>query len=300
MIRGTGLITGRSGQLGRALSLTAPGGVEYQAPKRNEFDLAQPATLPALLDRLRPSWIVNTAAFTDVDGAETAESDAYIVNADAPAVLAEWAAKNNARLIHVSTDFVFGDMPHRPIQPDAPVAPINAYGRTKAAAEGRILSTLSDAVILRTSYLYGPGYGSSFVDRMLSLALTRDRLQVVTDQTGSPTAATVLARMIWGILEQAPTGGGIHHAACRGAASRYDLIAETLELARSQGIPIRCTQLEPVSSDRFPSPARRPGYSALDSTGSEQTFGTVMPAWQHALRDHVATIAPDLRRQQKP
>lgn len=296
MIAGSGLITGGTGQLGRALILTAPEGAEYRAPEHADFDLSRPGSLSAALDRMRPSWIVNAAAYTDVDAAETDEDSAYKVNAEAPAVLAEWAARNDARLLHISTDFVFGDNPHLPLQPDAAVAPLNAYGRTKAAGEALVRSVLADAVILRTSYLYGPDFGKGFVDRLLSMALTRETLQVVTDQTGSPTAAPALARLIWGILGQPATGGGIHHAACRGAASRYDLIAEALELARGLGVPIRCTRLEPVSSDRFPSSVRRPGYSALESSGLERAFGIGMPAWQHALHDHIATIAPSLRR----
>ncbi len=296
MTDGPGLITGGTGQLGRALALTAPPDRRYHAPPRDALDLARPGDLPAILDRLQPAWIVNAAAYTDVDAAEKDEAAAGLVNAEAPRVLAAWAAENGARLIHISTDFVFGHGPHLPIQPDMPVAPLNAYGRTKAAGEARVRDAMPNAVILRTSYLYGPDFGTGFVDRMLAAALKQEALQVVTDQTGSPTAAPDLARLIWAILAQPVAAGGIHHAACRGAASRYDLVAEALELARGQGVPIRCARLDPVASDRFPSPARRPDYSALDSSGLDQVFGVGMPAWQHALRDHVTAIAPDLHR----
>ncbi|MEQ8442896.1 MAG: dTDP-4-dehydrorhamnose reductase [Alphaproteobacteria bacterium] len=289
------LITGGAGQLGTALQQTKPDSVGILAPPRTEFDLAHLDGLCPALDRFAPQVLINAAAFTDVDGAEDNPAAAMRINADAPGILAEWCAEYGARFIQISTDFIFGgNDEYAPLSPGASIAPISVYGQTKAAGETAVRDADHNATILRTSWLYGPRFGTGFVDRMLRLALTRTEISAVTDQIGSPTSAIALARIVWRCLESGRGMGETHHGVCKGAASRFDLVSSAFDFARSKGVRFACREVRPTTSDAFPTPARRPAWSALDPKSTEEMLGITVPDWKSALSDHIASILPRL------
>lgn len=289
MMRGI-LLLGKNGQLGWELRRAlAPLG-EITAIDREDVDLSQPGQLRGVLASARPGVIVNASAYTDVDGAESRPQLAMSVNRDAPAILAEESRRLNIPLIHYSTDFVFdGSLGRAYTEADAP-NPLNLYGQSKLEGEQAIQSAGGLHLIFRTSWVYSLR-GNGFVSKVLRWAREKETLSVVDDQVGSPTWARMLAETTALALAQADARGadwlaersGVYHLAGSGAASRLEWARAILSLdanAHEQ----RCKQLEPAKTADFPTPARRPLYSALDCGHFSATFGLLIPDWQENLR----------------
>ncbi len=260
--------------MGGALQRTAPTHAQITAIDVADVDLTDAAMLRAKLAQVAPDLILNAAAYTAVDKAEGDEDLARAINADAVAVMAESAAK----LVHVSTDFVFDGQSSRAYRPDDARAPISAYGRTKAAGEGN----LRDAdLLIRTAWVYEAG-GANFVRTMIRLMNEREDLGVVADQIGAPTWATGLARTIWGLVDKG-AAGTFHHSDA-GVASWYDFAVAIAEEAHALGLIKRIPAIKPLSTSDYPTPARRPAFSLLDCSATRAILGDAAVHWRHNLR----------------
>ncbi len=272
------LVTGANGQLGaelRELSVHYSQ-FEWVFVDRTVLDLSDLNSLPNTLDKLQPQVIINCAAYTAVDKAETDTVTADVVNHQAVAVLAQWTAVHEAQLLHVSTDYVFDGNSSVALTEEAPTAPINVYGRTKLAGEQACLQENPNAIIIRTSWVYSQ-FGNNFVKTMCRLMQERDSLSVVNDQIGSPTYAADLAQAILTIVTHAHWQEGIYHYSNEGAISWYEFALAIQEIGgfdcAISGIP---------SSD-YPTPAQRPHYSLLDKSKIATTFGVVVPGYRESL-----------------
>lgn len=277
------LITGAGGQLGYELKRTCPSGVELVAVDVPELDVTDGAAVREFVSATRPAVIVNAAAYTAVDTAEQNEAAAQRVNADGAENLARSAREYGARLVHVSTDFVFAGTQSHPYAPGDVTGPLSAYGRSKLEGERRVLTTCGEhAVVVRTSWLYGIG-GANFVKTMLRLMGQRDQVRVIADQVGTPTWAFGLAELIWRIAprEQSPS---ILHWSDAGAASWYDFAVAIAEEGRAAGLLTRETQVLPIPTTEYPTPAVRPKYSVLDKQLTWQTLGLTGVHWRVQLR----------------
>jgi dTDP-4-dehydrorhamnose reductase len=279
------LLTGRTGQIGWHLERLLPKLGETHATGRETIDLSRPDTICAAVRALRPNVILNAAAYTSVDKAETEESLAHAINAVAPAVLAAEARRVGALLMHYSTDYVFdGKSPRAYIETDEP-NPINTYGRTKLAGELAVAAADGAHAILRVSWVYDVR-GNNFLLRMLRAAEERDELHIVTDQIGSPTWAHAIGRATVDLLRdirrlrEAP---GVYHLAAAGAVSRYDFVRRALELAPPRRPLSKRLRVVPVKSIAFPRPAARPAYTALDAARIRETFGVALDDWEMQL-----------------
>lgn len=272
------LITGANGQLGRSMAQAAPAGVDLIAAGSAELDIRDAAAVEAFVRDARPDLIFNCAAYTAVDKAESEEDAALAVNAHGVAHLADSARRHGARLVHVSTDFVFDGRSGVPYRPDAPTGPTGAYGRTKLAGEW---AAGEDALIVRTAWVYGPT-GHNFVRTMLRLMAERDEVRVVADQIGTPTYAPALAQALWAL---AGTGArGIHHYTDSGVASWYDFAVAIQEEALAAGLLTRAVPVIPIATRNFPTPAVRPHYSVLDKSDTFALLGKPAPHWRVNLR----------------
>jgi dTDP-4-dehydrorhamnose reductase len=272
------LVTGGGGMLGQAVAAVATRlGHEVVALSRTELDITDADHVRRVVTAAEPRAIVNCAAWTDVDGAETAEAAATAVNGAGPGNLARAVAESGARLVHVSTDYVFDGTKRTPWVESDPVGPIGAYGRSKLAGELEVAAAAGDHAIVRTAWLFGAG-GRNFVDTMLALGRERDEVEVVTDQVGSPTWSAHLAE---GLVELAERRGdiGIFHAAGTGACSWYELAVEVFDRGG-----VRCRVL-PTTSERYSRPAPRPAYSVL---ASERDEVPVLPPWQEGVAAYLA------------
>ncbi|MDX2088889.1 MAG: dTDP-4-dehydrorhamnose reductase [Kofleriaceae bacterium] len=272
------LVTGGHGQLGRALVRRAPVGDVLHAVGREVLDVTRPPTIARCLDELAPDVVINAAAFTNVDLAETDHARAHAVNAAGAHEVARACAERGIRLIHVSTDYVFDGFATRPYREEDPVAPLNVYGASKAAGE-RAVRELG-GIIVRTAWLFGEG-GPSFVHAIARRAAEQPVLRVVDDQWGSPTWADDLADALLGVA-RAPSPPRVLHVCGDEPASRYAFAQVIVEEARRLG-PIACTHVEPVQTGDFGAAARRPRYSVLD-TSRARAAGLPIGAWREGVR----------------
>ena len=287
------LVTGARGQVGAAVARLLAGRAEVVAHGRDTLDLAKPGDIAARVREARPAVIVNAAAYTAVDRAESDEAAARAVNAVAPGVLAEEARRAGALLVHYSTDYVFDGTKSAPyVENDAP-NPLNAYGRTKLEGESAIAASGAAYVVLRTSWVYGPD-GGNFVRTMLRLAGEREELRIVDDQRGAPTSSLQLARATLAILgseatpeeglEKARAASGLYHATASGATTwcgfAQAIFDEWSKRARS---PFRAPRLVPIATRDYPTPARRPANSVLDCSRLARAFGMRLGPWREAL-----------------
>lgn len=268
------LITGEGGQLGGALQRTAPAHAQITAIDVADVDLTDAAMLRAKLAQVAPDLILNAAAYTAVDKAEGDEDLARAINADAVAIMAESAAK----LVHVSTDFVFDGQSSRAYRPGDARAPISAYGRTKAAGEDNLRDT---DLLIRTAWVYEAG-GANFVRTMIRLMNEREELGVVADQIGAPTWATGLARTIWGLVDKGASGT-FHHSDA-GVASWYDFAVAIAEEAHALGLIARIPAIRPIATSDYPTPASRPAFSLLDCSATRAALGQEAVHWRTNLR----------------
>jgi dTDP-4-dehydrorhamnose reductase len=280
------LVTGAAGQLGRALLATAPTGPDVLGLTRAELDLSDTAAIAALVAREKPGLIINAAAYTAVDRAESDADAAYAVNRDAAGALASAAASAGARLVHVSTDFVFDGQASTPYAPDAPTAPLGVYGASKLAGEKAVRAALTGALIVRTAWVYAAD-GQNFVRTMLRLMGERDEVRVVADQIGTPTHARSLARAIWTLSAVSAAGTGVlgtYHWTDAGVASWYDLAVAIQEEALGLGLLTRAVPVRPIATSDYPTPAQRPAYSVLDKRSTWALAGEARH-WRAELRD---------------
>ncbi|WP_205629628.1 dTDP-4-dehydrorhamnose reductase [Jiangella muralis] len=277
------LVTGAAGMLGRDVA-TVLDGAEVTALGRAQLDITDAG---AADDAVRGhDVVVNTAAWTDVDGAETAEAAATAVNGAGPAHLAAACARHGARLVHVSTDYVFDGAATSPYPEDAPTAPRSAYGRSKLAGERAVLSALPGAgYVVRTAWLYGE-HGGNFVKTMARLAADRDTLDVVDDQRGQPTwSMDVATRLVE--LARAGAPAGVYHATNGGETTWFGLArAVFAQLGLDPG------RVRPTTTDRFPRPAPRPAYSVLGHDGWARAGLPPLRPWDEALADAAPAVLP--------
>ena len=281
------LIIGANGQLGRALAACAPASVKLIAQTSAQLDIGDHAAVDAAFDDHAPAIVINAAAYTKVDAAEEMSELADRVNHRGVANLAQAARRSSARMVHISTDFVFDGMASRPYRTDAPTAPLNVYGATKLAGE---TAAGFDALIIRTSWLYS-AYGNNFVATMLRLMRERPVLRVVDDQIGTPTSARSLADAIWKL---AITGHvGVMHYSDSGVASWYDFAVAIMEDAAATGLLDRPIDIIPIPSSAYPTPAKRPHYSVLDKSDTIEALGYAPPHWRTSLRDVLEAIKSD-------
>jgi dTDP-4-dehydrorhamnose reductase len=295
------LLLGANGQVGWELQRAlAPLGELIALGRRGldelSGDLARPEALIATIRQLAPQVIVNAAAYTAVDNAESEESLAYAVNAAAPAAMAEEAKRLGALLVHYSTDYVFDGSGDRAWRESDVTGPLNVYGRTKREGEIAIQKSGCKHLILRTSWVYA-ARGHNFIRTMLSLSAERDTLQVIDDQHGAPTGAELIADVTAQTLNRAlarPETGGLYHLAATGETTWHDYACFIIEHAREAGWPVKVSRngIESVKTDHFPVKAERPLNSRLDCTGLKETFGIYLPDWcvgvQRSLREILA------------
>ncbi|MDR5780170.1 dTDP-4-dehydrorhamnose reductase [Caballeronia sp. LZ065] len=284
------LLTGRNGQVGWELHRAlAPLG-DVVAFDRQGADLSRPETIAPLVASVQPDVIVNAAAYTAVDNAEKEEALAQRVNADAAGELAGAARKLKALLVHYSTDYVFDGRSAEPYREHDPVAPLNAYGRTKLAGEQAIEAAGGDWLTLRTTWVYGVR-GRNFLRTMLRLGCERETLRVVADQIGVPTSARMIADLTAQVISRAQRersdgafASGLFHMTASGRTDWHGFASAIISAAREAGrLPIKTTSVEPITSREFPTPAARPGFSVLDNSRFDERFRLHRMDWREAL-----------------
>jgi dTDP-4-dehydrorhamnose reductase len=289
----TWLITGGTGQLGVAVSQElSQRGLLFHALSSKDLDITKGSTVRNLVSQLSPSAIVNCAAWTDVDGAETNESQAFMVNCDGAENIAIAAETSGAKLIHLSTDYVFSGESKSPWNIDAAICPQTVYGRTKANGEGRVLGTYpGNSSIIRTAWLYSP-WGKNFAKTMTSLALNGDgKVRVVNDQRGQPTSATDLAKQLVELtLSSSPPG--IYHGTNSGEATWFEFAREIFKLSGAD-----VNRVVPVSSSEFPRPAKRPSYSVLSHDSWAKSTLEPMRDWRIGLTKAMPAIISAVKAQ---
>ena len=281
------LITGANGQVGHALQATAPVSAQITAFDRAGLDIGDSDAVDAAVAQIRPDLIINAAAYTAVDRAESEADLAWQINGKAPGLLAAAAYRSGARFIHISTDFVFDGAAGTPYRPDSPTDPLGTYGASKLAGEQAALAANPASLIVRTAWVYGT-HGNNFVRTMLRLMAERDEVKVVADQVGTPTFATGLAKALWAL--HAAGALGIHHWTDSGAASWYDFALAIQEEALGLGLLTRSVPVIPIATSDYPTPARRPSYSILDKSAAVALVGAPAPHWRVHLRDMLGEI----------
>ncbi|RRA25341.1 dTDP-4-dehydrorhamnose reductase [Burkholderia cepacia] len=283
------LITGSNGQVGFELRRAlAPLG-EVIALTRGDVDLADPASLVVALDRYRPDLIVNPAAYTAVDKAESEPELARAVNAGAPGMMAQWGAARNVPLVHFSTDYVFEGIGVTPYREDAPVNPQSIYGVTKCEGENAVRQALAQHLILRTSWVVG-AHGGNFLKTILRLARERDQLRIVADQTGAPTSAALIADVTAHLIasyfaDRDHFAFGTYHLAASGETNWCEYARHVVALAEARGVELklRSTDIVPIETHEYPLPAKRPMNSRLDCGKLMSTFGISLPDWRDGV-----------------
>jgi dTDP-4-dehydrorhamnose reductase len=287
------LLTGKNGQVGFELRRAlAPLG-EIVAVDMAECDLSNADAVRTLVREVAPQVIVNPAAYTAVDKAETDQATAHAVNAVAPGVFGKEAKKLGALVVHYSTDYVFDGTKQGVYTEDDAPNPQSVYGKTKLAGENALRDSGADFLILRTSWVVG-AHGGNFAKTMLRLAAERDALSVVADQFGSPTSAALLADLTAHLVRQASRANaadfpyGVYHTVAGGETNWHEYACYVIERARKAGRPIRVApeNIRPIATADYPTPAKRPANSRLDTSKLRDTFGLRLPDWREGL-DHI-------------
>jgi dTDP-4-dehydrorhamnose reductase len=299
------LLTGKNGQIGAELLRLLPRVGEVIALGRDQLDLSNPSDIRRTIQEIRPRLIVNAAAYTAVDQAETDEAMAQAINSHAPGLMAAEARKIGAALVHYSTDYVFDGTKPAPYDEADSTNPLNAYGRTKLAGELAIRESGSDHLIFRTSWVYATR-GNNFLLTILRLAASRDELRIVDDQAGAPTCASAVAAATTTILSGMranngnsfvfPEPGGIYHMSAAGQTTWYEFAKTILEkvetaphglgwlAAATLGRPFKVQLVVPVSTREFGSRTRRPAYSVLSNSRLNRDFRVALPDWREQLQ----------------
>lgn len=286
------LVTGKNGQVGWELQRSLQCLGDVVAVDRSDLDLAYPGEFESKLSRLKPDVIVNAAAYTAVDKAESDHALATTINGEAPTEFARWAVRHGAMLVHYSTDYVFDGGSERPYTEGAKTCPVNAYGRSKLVGEEGIRDSGCDHLVLRTAWVYA-SRGKNFLLTMLRLAKERSELLVVDDQIGAPTWARSIADVTGQLLARtivdrrvAGFRSAVLNVASQGATSWHGFAVEIVDLAVERGLidPERRPQIRAIPSSAYPTAARRPSNSVLDVSLLSARFGVSMPDWRVALR----------------
>jgi dTDP-4-dehydrorhamnose reductase len=302
------LLTGKNGQIGAELAAVLPGLGEVIAPDRQQLDLSRPDDIRRTIQEIRPTLIVNAAAYTAVDQAEKEEPVAQAINADAPALMAQEAKKIGAGLVHYSTDYVFDGSKHSPYEESDPPNPLSVYGKTKLAGEQAIRDVGLPHLIFRTAWVYGTR-GRNFLLTILRLASQREELSIVHDQFGAPTwcrqiaqgTAAVLGRLMAdreGALSL-PETGGVYHMTAAGITTWHDFAVAILDeashvpanlswlTAATGGRNLIAKRISPITTAQYPTLARRPAYSVLSNFRLAQRFGVHLTEWRAQLHSAV-------------
>lgn len=297
------LLLGGNGQVGRELrrSLLPLGEVVVATRDGGDADAAAdldaPAALAGLVARIAPDVVVNAAAYTAVDKAETDGEAAFRANAEAPGVIATACAAIDALLVHYSTDYVFDGSGTRPYREDDATAPLGAYGASKRAGEEAIRASGARHAILRTAWVYA-AHGRNFLLTMLRLAGERDELRVVADQVGAPTPAAWIAdataQLIrHGVGGHGATGSGTWHLVAGGETDWHGFAEAIVQEAHARGLVARMPRVTAIASSDYPTPAKRPAYSVLDTSRLRRDFGIVPPDWREGLRRTLDELRAD-------
>jgi dTDP-4-dehydrorhamnose reductase len=277
------LLTGSRGQIGAALVRQAPARARVTALAHADLDISDAAKVLAAMSDLRPDLVINAAAYTAVDRAESETARAHAVNETGPRALAQAAAQIDARFIHISTDYVFDGNASQPWTTDAPANPLSAYGRSKLAGEQAVLAVLPErSVVVRTAWIYSPG-GQNFVGTMLRLMRERCSVRVVADQIGTPTLAASVASALWRIADRGEMRG-IYHWTDAGVASWYDFATAIAEEGAARGLVPANVTVHAIATADYPTPARRPRFSVLDCSRTIAQTGLTPLHWRVNLR----------------
>jgi dTDP-4-dehydrorhamnose reductase len=288
------LITGKDGQVGHALipALAALG--EVIGVGRGECDLADPAAVERAVRAAKPDIIVNPAAYTAVDKAESERDQAFAVNARAPGILAALAAERDIPLIHYSTDYVYDGAKSAPYVESDATNPLSVYGASKLEGENAIRAILPRHVILRTSWVFGD-HGGNFLKTMLRLGRERETLNVVADQFGAPTSTDLIAWVTARIASKLARGDGphgIYHLAAAGETSWHGYASFLFEAARARGFPLAVRAVNPIPATAYPTPAVRPANSRLDTARLKCDFALALSPWQDGVARTVEKLRP--------
>ena len=266
-----------------------PPGTNVKGASREECDVTSPGAVDTVVEDFHPDVVINTAGYTAVDQAEDAPGEAFAVNAGGARNIAAAAKRAGARIIHISTDYVFDGRRSTPYPPEAKPNPLSVYGASKLAGEREVAEAAPDAVIVRCGWLYG-ARGKGFLNTVLSRASGRETLRVVDDQVGVPTSAREFAEFIWWLVAS-PGHSGLMHWANSGQATRYQFAKAIAEIALEQALIERLPQIEPVATSDIVTKASRPAYSVLDATDSWRAMGRSAAPWRDALASTLDEIA---------
>jgi dTDP-4-dehydrorhamnose reductase len=292
------LITGVTGQVGAALREALSASAAVVGADRSLLDLSQPEKIPSVLDRFVPDLIVNPAAYTAVDRAEDEKELAFRVNAEAPGIIARWAASRGVPLIHFSTDYVFNGTGSRPWREDDSTGPLSVYGASKLAGELEVRAAAGPHLIVRTSWVYA-STGVNFLRTIVRLARERTELRIVADQFGAPTSARLIARAVSEIIvDNGPllvssfsAADGLVNVSATGETTWYGFATAIVQGMKSRGTALKVQSLERISTGDFPTKARRPLNSRLDLTRLMKVFGITTPRWDEALTAELDALA---------
>jgi dTDP-4-dehydrorhamnose reductase len=278
------LLIGAKGQVGQELQVTLPSLGEVISIGREELDLTNSEKIGQLIREIHPDYLVNASAYTAVDKAEIEPDLAYSINSTAPKIMAEAAEKIKAKFLHISTDYVFDGRKNTPYLETDLTNPLGVYGQSKLRGEEEIKTVNSQAIILRTAWVYGSYGKSNFVKTMLRLGKEREELKVVVDQLGSPTWSKDIAAAITHLLINVDNPTGIYNFTNSGVASWFDLTKAIFEEAKISGIPLKIQRVIPITTAEYPTPAVRPAYSVLSSQKISQQLGYIPPYWRDSLK----------------
>ena len=283
------LLTGSSGQLGREIINCKPAGINLIKPNRIYLDLSKPKSCKNYIERIKPDWIINCGAYTNVEKAEGEKELAYLINSLSVKNLAESVRKINSKFIQISTDYVFDGNRNSPYLPEDSKSPINVYGKTKSIGEDfikKIFKNNDNGIIIRTSWLMGPR-GQNFALKMLDLLSSKEKINVINDQIGSPTTTHSLAQACWETINLNTEGKSlpsILHFANEGEASWFDIAIEIEKIAKELKLIKNPVIINPISSSNYPTKAKRPKYSVLDCKNSFQSISFKSSHWKSALK----------------
>ncbi|VXD21558.1 dTDP-4-dehydrorhamnose reductase subunit, NAD(P)-binding, of dTDP-L-rhamnose synthase [Planktothrix serta PCC 8927] len=287
------LLIGKDGQLGQELQpfLTSMGSLV--AVGRDTLDLSQPQIIEQIIEDIQPEWVINVAAYTAVDKAESEPELAMTINGIAPGILAKVCQQLDATLIHISTDYIFdGTQSHPYVETDI-THPLGVYGQSKLAGEIAIQETQAKFAILRTAWVYGSGGTGNFVKTMLRLGKEREEIRVVSDQVGSPTWTGDLAQSIVQLMPLLNSQTyGIYHCTNSGVTSWYDFAIAIFEEAKLLGFPLKIERVIPITTPEYPTPASRPAYSVLSGKKLANVLGNHTPQWRQGLRKMLQELKP--------
>ena len=283
------LLTGSSGQLGKEIIRLKPSGINLIKANRFSLNLGDPKSCQNYIVRIKPDWIINCAAYTNVEKAESEKELAYLINSLSVKNLAESIQKINGNFIQISTDYVFDGNQNSPYLPENLKSPINVYGKTKSIGEDfikKIFKNNNKGIIIRTSWLMGPT-GQNFALKMLDLLSSKEKVNVINDQIGSPTTTNTLAKACWESINLSTKGKSLSpilHFANDGEASWFDIAIEIEKIARDLGLIQKPVSINPISSSNYPTKAKRPKYSVLDCKRSFESISFKNSHWKSAIK----------------